>query len=242
MRKRGQLTIFIILGLAIVIIIISLFLLVSNTNIIRPTRSTPSEIKNLEYQIEDCLEQRLNDAIGLVGLGGGYIYPENIIDSVFGEVSYAYKQRRIILPTIRNIEEDIAKYISESVPFCIELEENIEIKDNVKTNVKIERDVVRANINIPFYFYDNEKVIRVNNNYNSEVEIRLWKIHSVAQQIIEKQRNYEGIPLTFIASDEEHDIFYDFYDEETVIYIIHDEESKLNREISYNFIFAVEII
>jgi hypothetical protein len=243
-KKRGQLTLFVIIGIVLFFIIFITLIFVKTdlrTNLFTSSQNK-MKIENLEYQIEDCLEQRLNDAISLVGLGGGYIEQKDIISSSFGEVSYAYKKNKNLLPTINKIEESIANYLSESVPLCIELTENLEIQENIKTNVKVERDVVKVNINIPFYLYENEKVIKKNKNYFSEATIRLGKIHYVAQQIIEKQRNYEGVPLTFIASDEEHDIYYDFYDEKTVIYIIHDEESKLNGEISYNFIFAVEII
>ena len=92
MKKKGQMTLFIILGI-VLIILIGLYFVGVKTNIIPPLL-TPSdansEMKEIEEHIEDCLEEVGMNYLYILGQQGGYLNPGEDTYKMFNDSMVSY--------------------------------------------------------------------------------------------------------------------------------------------------------
>ena len=70
MNKRGQVTVFIILGIIILAAIVLVFYLTGNTLVNQSEQKVNIETKPLKNYVGDCLEKTGNDALNLIGKQG----------------------------------------------------------------------------------------------------------------------------------------------------------------------------
>jgi len=117
MKKRGQVTLFIIIAIVIVAVLIIVFYPRIRT-IFAP--ATPS------IELQSCVEDRVEEAIELVGKRGGSIEPVNAILYQDERVEYLcytnqyYKTCAMQQPLLRqHIEREILDYIREDVRLCV---------------------------------------------------------------------------------------------------------------------------
>jgi len=121
-EKRGQVTIFIITALVLVVVAILFFLLYPQ---IKSTLGL--DTKNPNQFIQDCLEENIEIAKEKIALQGGSANPEH--DFLYGneKIEYLcyneeYYQMCIVQQPLlkRHIEEEIKKEISEDVQTCFD--------------------------------------------------------------------------------------------------------------------------
>lgn len=244
--KKAQVTILIIIAVVLIGIVITIYT-IKTKPFSNPSTFDDPEINQINEQINNCIEERAIDAIYLIGIQGGYIYlPDDFIETSVSDVAYGLKNNRNTLPTKEEIQTEIEEYIDLYIPYCLD-QEYIEETRNIKTDIResetkvdIKENSVKIIINLPIFLSKGETTYELNKDYKKEIPIRLGKVIEIANQIIEKQKQErDAIPLTFLSRFETETIF-EYINEETVIYIIHDEESKID-ETSYNFMFGVEL-
>ncbi len=125
--KKGQISIFIIIGL-LIIIILGIIVWSSNKQKVNEVQSN-NNIELLQYKaevitnyVEQCINEISVKGIYLVGLQGGYLDPEpnpkygtndniNYQMSGFVKIPYWYHNEEDISPNIDKVEEDLGKYI-----------------------------------------------------------------------------------------------------------------------------------
>ncbi|MDO8628700.1 MAG: hypothetical protein Q7R56_03015 [Nanoarchaeota archaeon] len=139
-EKRGQLSIYVIIGILILASVILVLYLKPPGKIqegISGTTSVPAQLQNVEASIQGCLEQVTKEAINLISIQGGYLNLEqpiptiidpfsNSLSTVTGGIPTAYwyyEQANGIAktqqPTLTNIQHDIETYINEHIAACI---------------------------------------------------------------------------------------------------------------------------
>ena len=127
MLKNGQVTVFIILGIIIILMIgilfyfqgyISLSFLKNDEEV-----SIPTQLKVVVDNINYCLESTSYDALYYIGVHGGYYKtPEEGSITYFTEkIPYYYLNNKIIIPKINSIQEGISNYIDDNLGSCLEL-------------------------------------------------------------------------------------------------------------------------
>ncbi len=129
MKKRGQVTIFIIVGI-ILVGIISLFFLI-RSGVIPGIGEKPEENPNIF--LESCIEDKVKEGIEKISIQGGYI--ENPLHKKFKledenlpvDISYlCYNQNDDLFCVnqepmlIRHLEDEIKNYISDDVVDCFD--------------------------------------------------------------------------------------------------------------------------
>ena len=82
MKKRGQITLFIVLGI-IILLVIGLFFFIrariaEKKLLERPAIELPNELKPVQFFAEQCLEKVAIDGFKLIGAHGGYIDPDAV--------------------------------------------------------------------------------------------------------------------------------------------------------------------
>jgi|TARA_B100001971_G_scaffold43852_1_gene38799 hypothetical protein len=238
MKKRGQLTIFILVAIVIIAIVLAYFLFFKKN---LSEYSNP-DVEKTHVIIKDCIESNLVDSIRLIGLQGGYFtLPERYFETELSRIAYGYYNRENTLISISKMEDEIDSYIEVALPLCVDennLDDlNIEKKEvNAKVNIK--KNSVSAKIDFPVCITKEESTSCLKKDYSSEIEVRLGDIHNIAANIINQKIKYPDlIDLTYLSSFS-YSVSILPYDSNIFIYLITDENYELN-EVPYVFRFAM---
>ena len=129
MEKRGQITIFVILGIVIVAVIVLLFAFRKD---IIPTSSQTginSEMKAAKQIITDCLEKSSQAPVEKIGMQGGYLSPAPYTFRLWNDTQISYLcfnqaekntcTNRLL--TVRKMEEQLSAAIEEGLKACVDL-------------------------------------------------------------------------------------------------------------------------
>ena len=141
--KKGQVTLFIILGIVILIVIGALFglrALSVNSKLYEQggkSISVPTQLKPVTNVISDCIENVAVEGLNIMGLQGGYIdIPQDIIPrgslNVFSNSLYINKNIRVPywsyesvsgipkqqIPTIKEMENSLSSYVNTNLEDC----------------------------------------------------------------------------------------------------------------------------
>ncbi len=120
-NKRGQITIFVVIGILIVIGIILFFILRGGkiTDIVSPSMPSPRE------EIGECVENSIEEATSIMLSQGGYISPDNYILYKNNKIEYlCYTDKYYYSCTnqeplyIKSLEEEIHRYITPKIKDC----------------------------------------------------------------------------------------------------------------------------
>jgi len=239
MKKRGQVSIFIIIAIVIVIII-AIILIANNKSGIFNNQNSP-DIANVNTQIEQCTEQRALDAIRLIGLQGGYTnLPDNFIITNLSNIAYGYYEGEKTLPAKTTIEKEINNYIEITTPYCIDNNNfpgyNITL-GKAKSTTTIEDNQITISLKLPASITKGTKTYTTEGPYDIQIPIRLGKIYSTAELIVDSEiKNPDNIELSKLSSLDYYITVVPVTDKE-IIYIITDNRSQTDN-IPYSFLFA----
>lgn len=165
--KRSQITVFIVIGI-ILIISIGLFIFLNNSksDIVENQIEEAYEdvdVNSLRMHIEKCIEQTGKDAIYYVSLQGGYYdLPYHSFYSYDGYAPYYYIHNASFFPTKKFIENEISYYMDEDLVYCAR-EYNITeiIVSDSETETTITKDNVLFKVDMPIEIKigDESKII-----------------------------------------------------------------------------------
>ncbi len=241
MNKRGQITIFMIIGVLIVSAIFSVLIFNSLKKGSISNKQLYPEIQEIQDSMESCVNERAIDAVRLIGFNGGHItIPKENINTEIGRISYGYLKGENILPNKQEIENEISSYIKESLPFCLNESRFSDKKitfQNTNAKTKIE-DFILIETTTPISLIENEQAITSDMTIAVTIELNFNKILETSNKIVESQKNTKEYVSVNTLAGLDKDVYFDFIDENNVLFIISDDNTKLN-DIKYTFAFAV---
>jgi hypothetical protein len=218
--KRGQVTLFIVLGALLVLALIVLIVFRNELTLSRilPDRILPAQTSAIQTFIESCAQQVGREGIDLLGAQGGYIwlpsYIENnplaVIDTGIKVPHWQYQSENRI-PAMQVMEAHLARYMNENLKICLDNleafdeEYTIVEKGTLSTQTTLTDTNVRFEVNYPLDLMDKDgkKVTEVTDFY-VEVDVRLKHMHEVARAIMEteaQQMKFEKIAIDLLALD-----------------------------------------
>ncbi|MFA5724599.1 MAG: hypothetical protein WC979_10175 [Candidatus Pacearchaeota archaeon] len=205
-NKRGQVTIFIIVGIIIVVAAVLIYTFYPK---IKTTLGI--EESNPQNYIQSCVEDKLKETIELVSLQGGSVNPENYIIEG-GRVEYLCYVNEYFIPCLiqqpllkQHIESEILNEIEDTVDDCFDsLKESyfqkgydVEIKNGDK-DVELLPGKIISTFNNEVRFTKGEEV----QEYEKFVIItnsNLYELVAIANSIIEWEATYgDADPLTYM--------------------------------------------
>ncbi len=257
MNKKGQVAVFIIVGILILLSAALFFALkekVSTAEFVQK-KETSFLVSDNANQIllytEFCLKSTLNDAVQFTAAHGGYyalpeyysIYsPLSVIPYYF---SYGENESKNI-PTKERIEKQIAKYVEDYIPFCLQ---NYAAFD--KTGVTIEKEKPTAKVSIAekkVYVHLTMPVTVAQDayvqqlfEYETELRVDYAKIINAVNSYAAAQESASNkIPVTTLADiGENEEVTFDVYFAgDTVLYTIVENRTKIDGK-PLSFWFAV---
>ena len=109
--KRGQVSIFIIWGLIIVVGVGAFFVINNNET------SNPVFVP-IENFVQGCLESVVDEAIVALSLQGGYSETEGV-DYLLGNVPFYFENGKKDIPSKQVVESEFSKYIEKGMKDCV---------------------------------------------------------------------------------------------------------------------------
>jgi len=236
MNKRGQVTIFVIVAILIVAIVAIYFLL------IKPPNETQGVYTASIYNfVDECIQETAEDAIYEIGQNGGYYFPPST--STQTGIAYYYLNGRNIMPKEDILENQISLFIEQNLFFCtknfVQFKNYNISQGEISVDTTISKDAVKIEVNYPITLSQGEDSARIE-DFEEDIYVRLGLIHSSIAEVLNSSES--GICLTCLyETAEENDFYVEMldYDEDTVIIIIIDRNSEINKE-DYEYVYALE--
>lgn len=165
MLKRGQVTVFLVIGIVILLLAALFFYIFGQL------KEAPLEIEAKEAQkipgvrgtlqayVENCIEETIGPAVYLLAIQGGVIYPEDdgkILLTDYGIVNYAWLNGASGFSK-EKMEKDLALYLKNYVDFCLKnfdtfTKQNIIVKpdyEKIGAEVTIKDSSLSAELRLP---------------------------------------------------------------------------------------------
>ncbi|MFH1440340.1 MAG: hypothetical protein ABIG89_07250 [Candidatus Woesearchaeota archaeon] len=201
MNKRGQITIFIIIGLIILfsIIFFAYYPQNNSNNSNVHIYSSPTEVKT---NIQSCFESVSENSLLQVSI----IKSDGNINS------------------LEDLETQMIDYISGNIISCISdniLSQITFNPDNIKVDIQILRDRVKFRLNWPIIVKEHNKQTSISDFGEKEFFVRMNEIYATALDIISLYdlkgtpiMKYESLyqDIDVVIEEENNDILYNIYD------------------------------
>ena len=245
-KKKSQITVFIIVGLLILIFVGFLMLIVSHikTDITFKTKQT-----TIKGYIENCVEASASDGLYLIGRQGGYIkLPNNYYSTDYGNIAYGFVDERDVLRDINEIKREYEKYIKEQTLVCVNDFNSFKDKGyNVsytepKVNVIFaSRTIVDVKFNVKYKLGDTSSSVSL---FKVILPVRFSRIYGLANKLVEKMTLFPGyIDMTLLGNNDIDAYVLPYIKDKdnnmVNVIVLEDRKSKL-KERPYKFIFAVK--
>lgn len=239
MNKKGQVTIFIIMAILIVVAGVLYF---SFRDTIDEKVGIGVNGEPVKVYVDECLQDVSKEVVYLVGNGGGYVFgPELSNESGF---NYQILENESYFPGLEEIEEEISLYTTVILISCLDGFEsfsNFEIEaGEAEVFVDILNDSVEVNLDYPISIRKGEEIIRYEDFGQAVVPVRLGEMHFVMGKLIsENYYSEEGICVSCMVDlAYEHDFVFEnvnFRGED--LFILTDFENERTEE-PYRFVFV----
>ncbi|MEK6867766.1 MAG: hypothetical protein AABX98_02995 [Nanoarchaeota archaeon] len=203
--KRAQLTIFIILGL---FILIGTGVFMYFTSEVYKYKNLPEQFIPVAKYVEQCGEDVTLQGIFQAGMNGGYLSPPE--DAVFLDagfpVIYWYQNGQDRSVSITHLEKDLEEFLGENIEECISNFEPFadqfdfrEVQEqNTTVSVDISKNLVQVNVFLPVIISDGTSSTSLP-ELNKEVKNNIGNKLFLAYQIM-KRENEESF-LEFYTNE-----------------------------------------
>jgi len=232
MKKRGQVTIFVIIAVVIVALILAYFLF-------RPAPETKDFPDTPQGYMQECMYEYTRDSLNVLTLQGGFISPEFYKLYQDNKVAYLcyteehYKGCTMQVPFIKqHIQNEIISEIhSKNIDCLNSLRENLEKKGNTitlgssSTEVKIKPDKIITSIKTDMTITkDSTEKIR---EFKTEIPSPLYNQIMIATSILNWEARFgDSDPMTYMIYYPNIKVEKLKQGDGSTIYIITDRESE----------------
>lgn len=235
--KKAQITIYIII--AVVIVAVVILFLVLRAGII-PNPLSSSEIKDANSYLEECVEEEVSDALGILGPRGGTIEPVLYKNFKFTDETKAYKisylcynaddkaQCVIQYPNLQgHVESEIKNYVEGTVDSCLsDLNKSYE-RAGYQTKisgegyeVKLSENKVSINFNQKIELTKSDQST-IRSNLAAEIPTRIYSLMNTAQEIVNDETSkcsFDAASFSMNHPEKEIDTFRT--EDKTLIYTV----------------------
>lgn len=247
-KKRGQVTLFVILGILLLAAITAVTYFKGSAvkeKILGTTKASvyPENVQIVREVLEDCYLFTAHEAVKLLGLQGGYIFPlEKSSMEIDGNLINLAYDKTLNVPTTDIMAQELQEYMDIMFPLCPDYEafEDLNIEaGEPKTKVTINNDKVNLETTYMLQLISGQDTFQVSEPYTATSTTRLNTLQELEKKIAEESAKKPGIidPELLLTFGLPIDIVP--YDENTAIYIVRDPESQLPiEEEEFTYIFA----
>lgn len=235
MRKRGQVTIFIIIAVLLVGMGVAFFVFKDKINIGKPS----VEISPIQTAIQSCLETTAEDGINYIALRGGYYkIPTQLSFSYLAEeTAYYYINSEKTIPSNVRIGNELGNYIENYMSDCINFssfeEQEFEInKGNLSISTVIGEGKINVKATYPLTITKGESTFKLS-EFKVEINSNIERLCDASEEIVDSYKENPGFVCLNCLDDISNG--YDIEakatpltDNNVIWFSIQDKESELN--------------
>ncbi len=193
MQKRGQFTLFVIIGI-VILLIIGITYYYKDTLLdtvgVSSSISYPSEVQEIVDYTEECLYENSVNAVNYVSQHAGYYvsdekYSYQISDE--NSIPYAYYDNYNLLLPLESFELSFEAYMYENALACFYLnpyDNNLSLED-FEFETIVGDESVEFDIKYPIKFIQEDQIFYLPEKYSYEIPARVGSVHEIANTIIE---------------------------------------------------------
>lgn len=197
MNKRGQVTVFVIVGVVILILAILIWYLRSSSTVV-PIFFIGEDARRqaVETNLKDCVEKAVKPTVLLAAKQGGDLTPVNYRNYNGDKVSYlclnipGKDQCLNVMPPIRIIEEKLKNNIATQIDNCVDrdlLGEDVRGTKNIKVDVLMRRDSVIVSTDYDATFVKNNIEMPLGRVVTVVNDIPFVQLYDVSHDIVNAQ-------------------------------------------------------
>ncbi|MBN2458457.1 hypothetical protein JXB31_04985 [Candidatus Woesearchaeota archaeon] len=195
--RKSQVTLFIIVGIIIVVGVGLLVFLMERDDTSTNFESIHETKSQTTLYLEACTENLLTEAISHNGMQGGYFVPLN---DTFTEIYQGYLVPVYLsksdIPSIETIEAHLKYYIKNRLIECIGKNE---IYKEPKVEVKINKGITTMDVVVPVEIISNTTAIYDEKRFKESVEIDYYALDSAIHEIFSAlYKNSTLIPISML--------------------------------------------
>lgn len=249
MQKRGQITLFIILGVVIVSVVVLGFLFreqIAKTAAIEEAAGVsalPPDLEQLREEVSNCASQVGNEAVFVIGQQGGYfVAPEDALRLGLFSIAFGVKDNVKVLASEDNLKEEISSYITELLPGCVDFNsyEGLEIlQQKPETGVNFNDENVELIIDYQLSAQKDGNAYNLAEPYEVVLPLRLKKVYEtsskIADDLILGKGDVDANKMLAYGLD------VDIYNFGESVNIVSVRDKKLDEGRNYEFIFGVAL-
>lgn len=236
--KKAQLTIYMILGLALVILLLISVSIMGYT-VLTPQTSLNLDKSTVSQYMKACIEDVSAEGLMIIGKRGGYLNPEQYIETGDDMIGFLNSSA---MPTERTVEQDLSDYISENIEdnclkmFKVFKETGWKISHGkINVDVQLTKQSVNIIVNSPITVKKKDKELTIDNFYITHKVRLLYILDSVKNILSSYESNKRWIDIDMIAYYNYNLTIFPYKDR--LIFSIKDHKSQLKGK-DYTFRFA----
>ena len=201
--KKGQVTVFIILGLLLILAVILIVALQSEIISLKPGELIPTEKGKIESFISTCIKEIGEEAVFLIGIQGGYIgVPEDLARDGSSHlrlspdhvVPFWAQGPLTFIPSLNELKIRIDNYLNENVRECLfdsqafQETYNLIEREDISADTKLTDNgiIFDINWNLEVRNKDGEVVAELIDHV-AESPVKLKSVHNLAREIVEQE-------------------------------------------------------
>lgn len=246
--KRGQLTIFIIIGIVILFGVFVVLFVNQQAKKLAPApevEQVPQDIEPVRQFMQGCLDQSLKDALVAVGLNGGNVQSTRQYVDLPYAFTFSSTGRRNIMPNIDGVKSQLNDFIIGEIEYCSDnfikfIEQGYDIKaGSATTDISFGNRETTVRLNYPLTITKDGTESKIS-SFIGRAPVRFGYVYDVAYNISELSASNGGrVDLSHLNSIQFLNITVASNLEGQNVYIIRDEQSLIENE-PYTFMMAVE--
>ena len=223
MNKKSQVTLFIIIGI-VILLTAAIFYFIRESRIYVEPELIEPELMPIKNYIETCIELTAEDAIGILGLQGGYIdIPKEINDEKYAyikiddtgffKIPFWYYNGLSRIPSVNLMETQISDYVTKNIGECIRefiaFENEFDITEikKLKTKTSIGENNVLVEVDYPIRIKDKGKgKVSYVREFSSEVFVKLKQAYDLGVKIMQQENKdlfFEDITIELLTMNPE---------------------------------------
>ena len=248
--KKGQVTIFILLGLLILLFVGFFVFFASVKTPALWVKESPA-LQAVRASFSACLETQLQKAITTVALHGGYFEePPTEIEKYLSQnissgIPYYFDNEENVAPSQQGVEQQLALALQSRVTECTDFRGypyNISVaKQTAAVTTTMSPGGVEAIINIPLEVYEENKISRAD-TFPVYVDSSLLKLYTTALEMTQEQTEHPtSICLTCLTQLTTNANAYlgmielSQENKHAIIYVLNDRDPKIKNQLSFYF-------
>lgn len=208
MIKKGQVTVFIIVGIVMALVLgITAFLMQKVAKERLPAEGEQSLVlreEPLQQAVDNCVQDSLERAVFFISRQGGYYHtPPPYFEFAVFDIPYYFDQQVLSVPTKAEIEKNLAEFIKHDFAVCEEeikrFPQKITIAGEPTVQVSLFPSTIRAAVTMPLRLHIEESIVTVD-QFHAKINSELNAILEVRDLLLQEQKKYpEAVRLSEVV-------------------------------------------